>query len=145
VADQYTRTLRQTAKGQGGAAWLVTPALTGVPAVGVVITSGGGAWGAPADLIAAGAIAVEHWIGGFYVDTLAGGAIQIQEIQVGGATPATGTFYEARLHPTLVTLGLGMLEMAYPVWRAASAQTSARAGGAAARGIGVSTLYTVLL
>jgi hypothetical protein len=120
------------------ARYALTPAPTGVPAVGAVLTTGAGAWGAYADLIAALAITVEHWICGFYLDTL--GAIQVYEVQVRDATPATLT--EFRVDPTAVTSNLGYLPAgAYPIWRAANAQTQARAGGAAAKVIGVSTLY----
>ena len=46
MADQYTRQNNAILKGQGGARYLITPAMTGVPAVGTVVTSGAGAWGA---------------------------------------------------------------------------------------------------
>lgn len=119
--------------------WLLTPATTGVPAVGVVVTTGAGAWGAYADLIAALAITTNHWIGGFYVDTL--GAAQIFEGQIRDATPAT--LSEFRIDATAVTANLGLLPAGlYPVFRPANAQTQARAGGAAAKTIGISTLYT---
>ncbi len=142
MADKFTRAALNTLSGKGGTGtlrYLLTPATTGVPAVGVVLTTGAGAWGAYADLIAAAAIALEHWICGFYVNT--GGAVQIFEVQVRDATPTTLT--EFRFDPTAVTPNLGYLPAGpYPIWRAGSAQTQARAGGAAAKVIGVSTLYT---
>jgi hypothetical protein len=140
--SQYEKHSNNILRGMS-ARYLITPAMTGVPAVGVVLTSGAGAWGAAADLIAAAAITVEHWICGFFVDTL--GAAQIFELQVGGATPPTDPIYGARIDPTAVTANLGMLPVPYPIWRPANQQTSARAGGAAAKTIGVSTLYTVAL
>lgn len=139
---QYDRRTQQIVIGQGSTGtirYALTPATTGVPAVGVVLTSGAGAWGAYADLIAAAAIALEHWICGFYVNTL--GAFQIFEVQVRDATPATLT--EFRFDPTAVTPNLGYIPAGpYPIWRAGNAQTQARAGGAAAKVIGVSTLYS---
>lgn len=143
MADQYTKSVHNSIRGQSGANWLLWPATTGVPAVGAVLTSGAGAWGAAADIIAAAAIAAEHWIGGFFVDTF--GVAQIFEIQIGNATPATGTFYEARLDPTAITANLGFLPLPYPKWRAGGAQTSGRAGGAAAKVVGVSALYSLAL
>jgi hypothetical protein len=108
-----------------------------------VLTSGAAAWGAAADIIAAGGIAAEHWIGGFFFDTF--GVAQIFEIQIGNATPDVGTFYEARLDPTAVTSNLGFFSLPFPKWRAAGAQTSGRAGGAAAKVVGVSALYSLAL
>jgi hypothetical protein len=142
MADQYTRRVQQVVLGNGSTGtirYLLTPATTGVPAVGVVLTTGAGAWGAYADLIAAAAIAAEHWLCGFYVDTL--GVAQVFEAQVRDATPTTLT--EFRINPTAVTANLGLLPVGpYPIWRTGGAQTQARAGGAAAKVIGVSTLYT---
>lgn len=123
------------------ARWIVTPAMTGVPAPGTVVTSGAGVWGAYVDLIAAGAIVTEHYIGGFDIDTL--GAAQIFEVQVRDATPAS--LFEFRINPTAVTANLGRIQPPYPIWRAASAQTQARAGGAAAKVIGITTCYALAL
>jgi len=143
MADPTLRVVDQTLRGRGTTGilrYLLTPATTGVPAVGVVVTTGAGAWGAYADLIAALAITVDHWICGFNIDTL--GAAQVFEVQVRDATPATLT--EFRIDPTAVTANLGYIPAGpYPIYRAANAQTQARAGGAAAKTIGVSTLYSV--
>ncbi len=137
-----TRRIQQIVLGQGSTGtirYLLTPATTGVPAVGVILTTGAGAWGVYADLIAALAIAAAHWIRGLYVNTA--GAVQIFEIQVRDATPTTLT--ECRFDPTAVTPNLGYLPAGpYPIYRAGGAQTQARAGGAAAKVIGVSTLYS---
>mgnify|MGYP001583052145 CR=1 FL=1 len=137
MADPVTRHSNQMLGGRT-ARYLLIPATTGVPAVGTVLTTGAGAWGVYADLIAAAGIAAEHWLVGFYTDTIGGS--QVFEVQVRDATPATIT--EFRIHPTAVTPNLGLLPAgAYPVWRPGGAQTQARAGGAAAKVIGVSTLY----
>ncbi len=118
------------------------PATSGVPAVGAVVTSGAGAWGAYKDLAAAGAIATPFWICAFDIDTL--GAVQIFEIQVADATPAVLT--EFRLDPTAVTANLGRIPAGpYPIAMAANAQVQARAGGAAAKVVGVSMLYALTL
>jgi len=120
------------------ARYALMPAVTGVPAVGAVITTGAGAWGAQADIAAALGITVDFWICGFYVDTL--GAAQVFELQVSDATPTVLT--EARIDPTAVTANLGLLPAApYPIFMAANAQVQGRGGGAAAKVIGVSMLY----
>jgi len=140
VADVFTRQNNQILNGRS-AKWVATPAMTGVPAVGVVVTSGAGAWGAYADLIAASAITVQHWIGGFCIDNL--GVAQIFEVQIRDATPAS--LFEFRINPTAVTPNLGVINPQFPIWRPANAQTQARAGGAAAKTIGITTLYTTAL
>lgn len=120
------------------ARYLLIPATTGVPAVGAVVTTGAGAWGAYKDIAAAKAITVEFWVCGFYIDTL--GVAQIFEVQVRDAVPATLT--EFRINPTAVTSDLGLLPASpYPIYMAANAQVQARGGGAAAKVIGVSMLY----
>ncbi|MFA5391749.1 MAG: hypothetical protein WC331_10045 [Candidatus Omnitrophota bacterium] len=122
--------------------YYLTPATTGVPAVGTVVTTGAGAWGAYADLVAAGAITTEFWLCGFYTDTA--GAAQVFEVQVRNATPATLT--EFRIDPTAVTVNLGYLPVGpFPINMAGSSQVQARAGGAAAKVLGVSTLISVTI
>ncbi len=114
------------------------PATTGVPAVGAVLTSGAGAWGAYSDIIPAAAALAEAFICGFYIDTL--GAIQIFEVQVADSTPTTLT--ELRIDPTAVTANLGFIPVgAFPIYIPAAEQIQGRAGGAAAKVIGVSILY----
>ena len=137
MADQYTRRAVNVLTGST-ARYLLIPATTGVPAVGVVVTTGAAVWGAYADIAAAKAITVEFWICGFYLNTL--GVAQIFEAQVRDATPATLT--EFRIDPTAVTPNLGLLPAGpYPIWMAANAQVQARAGGTLAKVIGVSMLY----
>jgi hypothetical protein len=122
--------------------YLLIPATTGVPAVGAVVTTGAGAWGAYKDIAAALAITTEFWICGFYTDTL--GVAQVFEVQVRDATPATLT--ELRIDPTAVTSNHGLLPAGpYPIYMAPNAQVQARGGGAAAKVIGVSMLYATLL
>ncbi len=123
------------------ARYRLIPATTGVPAVGVVITSGAGAWGAQVDIAAAGAIAAEFWIVGFYVNT--GDTNPVYEIQVSDATPTVLT--EARIQPTVMaTPNLGLLPAgAYPIRMAPGSQVQGRTGGAAAKVLGVSMLYGV--
>ena len=123
--------------------WLLWPATTGVPAVGAVLTTGAGAWGAPADVVAAAAIATQFFVGGVCFNTA--GAAQVFEIQLGTTAPATGTWFETRFDPTAATVNLAMTTLPYPVYFAAGSQIAGRAGGAAAKVIGVSLLYTVQL
>ncbi len=116
------------------------PAVTGVPAVGVVVTSGAGAWGAQVDVIPAGAALAELLMIGFYLDTL--GASQVFEVQISDLTPTPLT--EFRIHPTAVTPNLGLIPAGYlPIYMGAAAQIQGRAGGAAAKTIGITTLYAV--
>ena len=122
------------------ARYRLIPAVTGVPAVGAVLTTGAGAWGAQADIAAAAAITAEFFICGFYVDTI--GGVQVFEVQVSDLTPTPLT--EFRIHPTAVTPNLGFLPAGtFPIYMAANAQVQGRAGGAAAKVIGVSMLYTL--
>jgi len=119
--------------------YLLIPATTGVPAVGVVVSSGTGAWGAYADIAALNAIAAEFFICGFYIDTL--GVAQIFEVQIADLTPTVLT--EFRINPTAITANLGFLPAGtFPIYMAANAQVQGRAGGAAIKVIGVSMLYT---
>ncbi len=135
MSDQYTRNLLQTVTGRT-ARYTVTPAVSGVPAVGVVLTTGAGAWGVYADLIAAAAILTEHWLCAFFLSIA--GVAQIFEVQVRDATPVS--LFEFVVDPTAVTVNLGQIFPPFPIWRPGSAQTQARAGGAAAKVISVKTL-----
>jgi len=120
--------------------YLLSPATTGVPAVGAVSTTGLGAWAAAyTAIIAALDIAVEYFICGMYIDTL--GVAQVFEAQLADGTPTVLT--EFRINPTAVTANLGYLPVgAFPIYMAANALVQYRAGGAAAKVIGVSLLYT---
>ena len=142
MADPTLKQVQQIVKGMGSTGilrYLLTPALTGVPAVGAVVTCGAGAWAGYTALIAALAITVDHWICAFDLDTA--GAVQIFEVQVSDATPTVLT--EFRIDPTAVTVNLGRIPVGpYPIYRPANALTQARSGGAAAKVLGVSTLYT---
>jgi hypothetical protein len=118
--------------------YVITPAMTGVPAVGTVVTSGAGAWGAQVDLIAAAAVTTEFWLTGFAFDTA--GAAQIFEVQVSNATPTQ--LWGTRLNPTAVTINQSATSVGpYPIYMAVSSQVQCRAGGAAAKVLGVSTIY----
>lgn len=126
--------------GYAPARYRIYPAVTGVPAVGVVLTSGAGAWGAYADVIPVAAALAEALLIGFYLDTL--GASQVFEVQIADATPTPMT--EFRIHPTAITPNLGLIPVGYqPLYLTAAQQVQGRAGGAAAKTIGVSCLYVV--
>ena len=136
--NDFSYVLSPTA-GRLPSAYRLIPATTGVPAVGVVVTTGAAVWGAYADIAAVGAITAEFFIVGFYLDTL--GVAQIFEAQIADATPTVLT--EFRINPTAVTVNLGLLPAgAYPIYMAANARVQARAGGTLAKVIGVSMLYT---
>jgi hypothetical protein len=156
VADQYTRRALQILGGRGSGAQInysIWPAPTGVPAAGIAVVSGAGAWGNVADIVAAAAIAAEFWVCGFFATTLAGGAIQIMELifsstgpAAGAAGPVTAPFlYACRLDPSLVTLNLGLLSLPYPVYRPGGTRVAYCAGGAAARSVAMSLLYATAL
>lgn len=139
MADRFTRTAQNVLLG-ATARYSLRPATTGVPAVGVVVTTGAGAWGAYADIIAAAAITTDFWLCGIYLNTA--GALQIFEAQLRDAVPATIT--EFRVDLTAVTPNLGLIPVgAYPIKMAANAQVQARAGGAAAKVLGISVLISV--
>lgn len=119
--------------------YLLHPATTGVPAVGVALTSGVGTWGSYADIVAANAITVEFFLCGFFINTL--GAIQIFEVQIADSTPTV--LSEFRIDPTAVTPNLGYIPVGpTPIYMAANSQIQGRSGGAAGAVIGVTILYT---
>lgn len=132
-----------------GIQYRIWPAPTGVPAAGIAVVSGAGAWGNVADIVAAKAIAVDFWACGFFVTTLAGGVVQIMELIISNTGPAAGAggpvtapfLYQCRFDPTAVTLNLGLLSVPFPVYCAPNARVAYCAGGAAARSVAVSILY----
>lgn len=133
--------LYNTVKG-ANARWILRPALTGAgAAIGTKLTSGAGAWGAYADIVAAKAITSDFWIGGASVS--AGGAAQIFEVQIRNATPAS--LFEFALDPTAITLNSGPFMAPLPIFMTANAQVQARAGGAAAKDIYVNLLISTAL
>ncbi len=143
MSDQYTRQILQAVTGKT-VRYRIIPAMSGVPAAGVSVVSGAGAWGAYANLAAANAITTEFYITGFDVTTLGGGAIQVMEIEVADATPAVLTQFH--FDPSLVTLNSGPIPVGpYPIWMPANSQVQYRAGGAAARSIAVFMRYAILL
>jgi len=152
MADTFVRQIHQVIRGTGSGAqinYAIWPAPTGVPAAGIAVVSGAGAWGNVADIVAAAAIAAEFWVCGFFATSLVGGAIQIMELifsstgpAMGAAGPVTAPFlYSCRLDPSLVTLNLGLLSLPYPVYRPGGTRVAYCAGGAAARSVAMSLLY----
>lgn len=134
-----------------GISYNLWPAATGVPAVGISVVSGAGAWGNVADIVAANAIATDYWVCGFYLNTLAGGAIQLMEILVSNTGPAAGAggpptapfVWGGRIDPSLVTTNLGFQSLPYPVFCVANVRLAYAAGGAAARSFAVTLLYAL--
>lgn len=144
MADQYTRRTNQAVLGSS-VRYAILPAQTGVPAVGVVVTSGAGAWGAYKDLAAAKAITTEFWIAGLSFDTP--GALQIYEGQVADATPTL--LYPFRLEYLIVGAAGYTWHPFVPIfpmiYMAANSQVQARTGAAAAKVLGISMLYATAL
>lgn len=132
-----------------GVTYQLWPAATGVPAAGISVVSGAGAWGNVADIVAAKAIATDFWCCGFCFTTLGGGAIQVVELSFSSTGPAAGNpgpvtapfIYQCRLDPSLVTLNLSPAMMPYPVYKVANSRVCYAAGGAAARSVAVSLIY----
>jgi hypothetical protein len=154
MADFYTRYNNQLLLGTNPAtSYQLWPAPTGVPATGIAVVCGAGAWGNVADIVAAGAIAVQFWCVGLFIQTLAGGAIQTMEFLVSSTGPAAGAggpvtapfIFSFRIDPSLITLDYGYFPLPYPVYRAAGARVCYCAGGAAARSVAVSLLYAINL
>ena len=133
------------------ARYLLYPATTGVPAVGISVVSGAGAWGNVADIVAAGGIVTDFWVCGFQINSLAGGAIQIMEILISSTGPAAGVAgpvtapfcMEARFDLTLVTPEFTPFMLPYPVYKVAGSRICYCAGGAAARSVAVTMLYAL--
>lgn len=116
------------------------PLQTGVPAVGVPLAAGNGAWGAYADIIAAGAITTEFWLLQAQFNTN-NSATQF-DVQVYSATRLV-TLYQMRALPTAVTCNMGPVTFRIPVYCIPSDQIQGRAGGTNTKVIGLS-LYTAV-
>jgi len=127
------------------------PATTGVPAVGISVVSGAGAWGNVADIVVAGALAADFWVCGFQLNSLAGGAVQIMEILISSTGPAAGNpgpvtvpfLLEARFDLTLVTPEFTPIMLPYPVFKVGGSRVAYCAGGAAARSLAVTMIYAL--
>jgi len=127
--------------------WPVCAGTGAAASGGVQISSGAAAWGASVNVMAANDIAIDHWLVGACLNTLAGGAVQVMEFQVIGAAavaiiPVVSSFV---IDPTAVTPNVGPISFLYPVFRPANAATCARAGGAAIRTIYIGLMYATLL
>ena len=125
------------------------PNPTGVPATGVTLTSGAGAWGVLADLIAAKAIATDFWICGFDLDTV---GIQLFDVEVTNAAAVVLSEFRAQQTVVVVTAvgeySLSSLRIPvgpYPIYMVANSQVQARCGGAGALALNVSVYYATLL
>lgn len=137
MTDRLTRQLLNRALGLSGPTLAIYPVMTGVPATGATLTSGAGAWGDYADIIAAKAITEDFWLTQIQYDS--GSAAQIFEVQIYNLD-LTATLYEDRVDPTAVTLNVGPTDIAPFIYCAPNTQVQGRAGGAAAKTINVSLL-----
>ena len=139
MSDNFARANYQCVSGPA-VRYKLYPVIAGSGVSGIAITTGAGAWGAWIELIAAALIATPYWVCGLCYHTLAGGAIQVMEMQVGGpaGAPVIG---ETVFDPSLVTPNVGYIPIGpYPVQMAGGSQLMARGGGAAARGLTTSAL-----
>ncbi|MCK5235936.1 MAG: hypothetical protein KAR06_03035 [Deltaproteobacteria bacterium] len=139
MADQYTRRTMQAVLGLT-VVYTIYPVVGAAVTVGSVVTSGAGAYGAVKELIAAAGIAAEYWVCALDFDTA--GAAQVYRLEVG--TGAAGVYTIARMEVqvdvTAVTMNLSRYMIGpYPAYVAGGTQLVARATGAAAKVIGVST------
>jgi hypothetical protein len=136
-----TASINKTLKG-GTVRYGVHPALTGVgAAIGAKLTSGAGAWGALADIVAAKGITTDFWICGLIYST--SDAAQIFEVDVQNAAGAH-LFYDA-IDPTAITINLSNTSIPYPIKMTANSQVQGRVGGAAAKSVYVNIQYATLL
>lgn len=140
MADNLVKSLFAMLRGNGRAQYLTAPAMAGAGVAGVTLTTGAGAYGALADLAAAGAITTEFWIAGLSAYTSNGA--QIFQIQLYDATLTT---YRAdfEIDVTATTLNIPTMFLPIPIYEAALSQIQGRAGGAAAKTINVRLHYLV--
>lgn len=144
LSAEVKRSLQVLLGGGGATAFRYTtsPAMGGAGIAGVQLTTGAGAYGAYADLVAAGAITTEFWVAGLSAYTAA--AAQVFQIQVRNAT-LTRILADFEADVTAVTLNLPTMFLPFPVYCAGSTQVDARAGGAAAKTINVRLHYALAL
>lgn len=137
--SQFSRRTMQAILGLN-VIYTLYPVVGAAVTVGTVVTSGAGAYGATKELIAANAITADYWLCGVDHDTA--GAAQVYRIEIG--TGAAGVYTTARmqyqLDLTAVTANISRYMVGpFPAWVAANTQLVARATGAAAKVIGLST------
>ena len=128
MSDRYARRALEILLGYNRPTYTYYPAMTGVPAANVVLTPGAGAWGAYADIIAAGGIAVEFWLISVCF-SLSAGAHALREVQIYNATTTT-TVYGCRVDATAANVNVSPFPIPIPVWCAPSDQIQGRAGAA---------------
>jgi len=117
-----------------------SPALGGAGVAGVVLTTGAGAWGAYADLIAAAAIATEFWVCGEGCYTVNG--IQNFQFDVQNTT-LTSVLFSWSADLTAVTPNIMPFMTPIPIYCAAGSQIQGRAGGAAAKTVNAYAIYAI--
>lgn len=139
MADQYTKRTMQAILGLT-VIYTLYPVVGAAVTVGTVVTTGGGAYGATKELIAAAGIAAEYWV--CAVDLETAGATQVFRMEIG--TGVGGTYTTPRMEfgfdVTAVTANLSRFLIGpYPAYVAAGSQLVCRGTGAGAKVIGVST------
>lgn len=139
MADQYTRSTFATVRGLN-VRYRSAPAMAGAGVAGVALTAGAGAYGAYADLAAAGAITTEFWAVGMSCYTM--DAAQVVQAQLYNAT-LTATLADFEFNPTAVTVNVPPMFVPLPIYCAAGTQIQGRIGGAAAKSINARLIYAI--
>lgn len=141
MSDQFTRRALGVALGDTPtAAERYWPTLPGTGIGGTVLTTGNAVWGAWTDIAAAAAIATEYWVCGIAVYTP--NQIQVWQLQLGTAAGAA-TIAEFMVDITAATVNVAPMKCK-PIYRAGSAATTGRAGGAGnAKTINVHIIYNL--
>jgi hypothetical protein len=139
MADTFARRVFNVMLGQS-TRLRTSPALGGAGVAGVVLTTGAGAWGAYADLIAAAAVATEFWVCGEGVYTPNGA--QNFQFDIYNTT-LTSTLASWSVDVTAVTVNIPPFMCPLPIYCAGSTQVQGRAGGAAAKTINAYVIYAI--
>ena len=144
MADQFTKRVMQAVLGLT-VVYTIYPVVGAAVTVGTVVTSGAAAYGATKELIALNAITTDYWVCAVDFDTP--GAAQVFRIEIG--TGLAGVYTTARMQlqidiPVVTAVGTYALQSRYligpfPAYVAPNTQLVARATGAAAKVIGLST------
>ena len=137
MADQFTRGGYNTVRGMN-VRYQSWPVLGGAGVGGITLTSGAGAWGAYADVIAAAAIATEFWFCG--QNTYTSSVLGNYQFQWQNTT-LTSTLAAFSVDVALVDVNVPPIWLPIPVYCAGSSQIQARVGMTAAKTVVVAALY----
>jgi hypothetical protein len=126
MSDKNVQRAYAILTGRNRPTYTMWPAFTGVPAAGIVMTPGAGAWGVYIDIIAAAAITTEFWVceANF---SLAAGAFGLHEVQIQNTT-AVAVIYPCRVDVTAANTNMGPFKLPIPAHCAANSQIQGRTG-----------------